>query len=75
MNPKILLFLTSPQNKLGVTDDPASGTDMAHKLIAHLRSNQFKVMTDGQINAFINVIIEEFDIKNRILRNYEHEKE
>ena len=59
--------MTSPQNKLGVTDDPASGTDMAHKLIAHLRSNQFKVMTDGQIDAFIDVIIEEFDIKNRLL--------
>ena len=67
MNPKIILFLTSPKNKLGVKDDVQSGTDMAKKLVSHLRENQFKVMTDEQIDAFVNVLIKEFDIKNRLL--------
>ena len=67
MNPEILLFLTSPKNKLGIKDDAQSGADMAHKLVSHLRANQFKVMTDAQIDAFIEVLIEEFDIKNRLL--------
>jgi hypothetical protein len=67
MNPKITLFLTSPKNKLGVKDDVQSGADMANKLVSHLRANQFTIMTDAQIDAFIDVIIEEFDIKNRLL--------
>tara|TARA_R110000803_G_scaffold28969_2_gene66461 strand:+ start:163 stop:366 length:204 start_codon:yes stop_codon:yes gene_type:complete len=67
MNPKITLFLTSPKNKLGVKDDVQSGVDMAKKLVSHLRENQFKVMTDEQIDAFVNVLIKEFDIKNRLL--------
>jgi len=67
MNPKITLFLTSPKNKLGVKDDVQSGTDMAKKLVSHLRENQFKIMTDEQIDAFVDVLIKEFDIKNRLL--------
>jgi len=67
MNPKIILFLTSPKNKLGVKDDVQSGTDMAIKLVSHLRENQFKIMTDEQIDAFVDVLIKEFDIKNRLL--------
>jgi len=66
MNSEIVLFLTSPKNKLGITDDIQSGVDMAEKLVAHLRDNQFKIMTDEQIDAFVDVLIQEFDIKNRI---------
>ena len=67
MKPEITLFLTCPQNKLGVKDDVQSGTDMAKKLVSHLRANQFKVMTDEQIDSFVDVLIKEFDIKNRLL--------
>ena len=40
---------------------------MAHNLVSHLRENQFKIMTDEQIDAFVDVLIKEFDIKNRLL--------
>ena len=66
MNPKIVLYLTSPKNKLGIKTDKKSGENMANKLVSHLRDNQFKVMTDEQIDAFVDVLIKEFDIKNRI---------
>tara|TARA_R110002020_G_C16026810_1_gene752502 strand:- start:85 stop:288 length:204 start_codon:yes stop_codon:yes gene_type:complete len=66
MNPKILLYLNFPKNKLGIKSDVRSGEDMANRLVSHLRANQFKVMTDEQIDAFVNVLIKEFDIKNRI---------
>ena len=39
---------------------------MAHNLVSHLRDNHFKIMTDEQIDAFVDVLIQEFDIKNRI---------
>lgn len=66
MNPKITLYLNSPKNKLGVKNDRKSGEIMAHNLVSHLRDNHFKIMTDEQIDAFVDVLIQEFDIKNRI---------
>ena len=65
MNPKITLYLNSSKNKLGIKTDRKSGENMAHKLVSHLRENQFKIMTDEQIDAFVDVLIKEFDIKNR----------
>tara|TARA_R110002050_G_scaffold57522_2_gene129671 strand:- start:2595 stop:2798 length:204 start_codon:yes stop_codon:yes gene_type:complete len=67
MNPKITLYLNSPKNKLGIKTDRKSGEIMAHNLVSHLRENQFKIMTDEQIDAFVDVLIKEFDIKNRLL--------
>jgi hypothetical protein len=66
MNPEIILYLNSPKSKLGIKSDAKSGELMANKLVSHLRANQFKIMTDEQIDAFIDVLINEFDIKNRI---------
>ncbi len=70
--------LTSQQEKFNdhinlehVFDDvvganPYEGTKMGVELVSQLRQNQFRVMTDDQIDAFVDVLIRAFDIKNRI---------
>jgi hypothetical protein len=46
--------------------NPYEGTKMGVELVSQLRQNQFRVMTDDQIDAFVDVLIRAFDIKNRI---------
>jgi hypothetical protein len=49
-----------------VGDNPYEGTKMGVELVSQLRQNQFRTMTDEQIDAFVDVLIRAFDIKNRL---------
>lgn len=49
-----------------VGDNPYEGTKMGVELVSQLRQNQFRTMTNEQIDAFVDVLIRAFDIKNRL---------
>ena len=44
----------------------SKGHELAWDCVNQLRGNEFKDMTLDEINDFVNVLISEFDIKNRL---------
>jgi len=44
----------------------SKGHELAWDFVNQLRGNEFKDMTLDEIDDFVNVLIHEFDIKNRL---------